>query len=143
MRSGTEGKNSNKKLPKPNNIITIPTKSTLDFFKWWCIFLKPFVNLRDSEIDIIANLLKHRMELSQYISDPTILDSAMMGNATREKILAECGITLKNFYVVMSNLRKKKVIVNNSLNSRLIPNMRKDDNGHFQLLILFKDYDAG
>lgn len=38
----------------------------------------------------------------------------------------------------MSNLRKNKVIIGNNINPRLIPNIRKDDNGCFQLLILFK-----
>lgn len=63
----------------------------------------------------------------------------VMSESTREKVIAECNITQQHFYVVMSNLRKNKVIVNNTINPRLIPNIRKDDNGCFQLLILFKD----
>jgi len=39
---------------------------------------------------------------------------------------------------VMSNLRKKKVITDTGIDPRLIPTFRKDDNGLFQLLILFK-----
>jgi len=38
----------------------------------------------------------------------------------------------------MSNLRKDKVIVDNVINPRLLPNIRKDENGMFQLLVLFK-----
>jgi hypothetical protein len=39
----------------------------------------------------------------------------------------------------MSTLKKKKVISDKGINPRLIPNVRKDDNGVFQLLILIKN----
>lgn len=128
-----------RKLPKPNNIVTVPTAVDTDFFKWWCVFLRPFVNLTNREIDVIASFLKHRWELSKHISDSSILDTVVMGEETKKKVMEECNITLQHFYVVMSNLRKNKVIVNNIINPRLIPNIRQSDNGCFQLLILFKD----
>lgn len=128
-----------KLLPKPNNIVTVPTSPGKDFFKWWCIFLRPFVSLTNREIDVIASFLKQRWELAQSISDPAILDTMVMNEITKNKVIEECGITQQHFYVVMSNLKKHKVIVNNVINPRLIPNIRRDDNGCFQLLILFKD----
>ena len=128
-----------RKLAKPNNIVTVPTAVDTDFFKWWCVFLRPFVNLTNREIDVIASFLKHRWELSKHISDSSILDTVVMGEETKKKVMEECNITLQHFYVVMSNLRKNKVIVNNIINPRLIPNIRQSDNGCFQLLILFKD----
>ena len=129
-----------KKLPKPNNIVTVPTALDKDFFRWWCIFLRPFVNLTDREIDLVSSFLKQRWELSKHISDPSILDTMVMSEETKKKVIEECKITLPHFYVVMSSLRKNKIIVNNALNPRLIPNIRPDDNGCFQLLILFKDF---
>jgi hypothetical protein len=128
-----------KKLPKPNNIVTVPTSLGTEFFKWWCIFLRPFINLTNREIDVVASFLKQRWELSKHISDPTILDKMAMSEDTKAKVQEECSITSQHLYVVMSNLRKNKVIVNNVINPRLIPNIRQDDNGVFQLLILFKD----
>ena len=127
------------KLPKPNNIIPIKVTMGLEFFKWWCLFLKPFINLTPRERDVIASFLNQRWELSKKTSDPAILDAMVMSNETKNKVISECGITQAHFYVVMSNLRKNKVIVNNIINPRLIPNIRKDDNGYFQLLVLFKD----
>lgn len=103
-------------LPKPNNIVTVPTSPGSDFFKWWCVFLKPFINLTNRERDVIASFLNQRYELSKSISDQSVLDT-----------------------MVMSETVKNKVIVNNTINPRLIPNIRKDDNGCFQLLILFKE----
>lgn len=131
---------SGRKLHKPNNIVTVPVQAdTSDFFKWWCIFLRPFVNLTNREIDVIAEFLKQRFELSKVISDPAVLDTMVMNDATKQKVIDACHITQQHFYVVMSNLRKNKVITGNIINPRLIPNVREDDNGVFQLLILFKE----
>lgn len=128
-----------KRLPKPNNIVSVPVGIDTGFFKWWCVFLRPFINLTNKEIDVVASLLKQRYELSKCISDPAILDVMLMSEETKKKIVQECSISNSHFYVIVSNLRKHKVIVENRLNPRLIPNIRKDDNGCFQLLILFKE----
>lgn len=131
--------NTKSRMPKPNNVVTIDAKTdSLDFFKWWCIFLRPFIKLTDREIDVIASFLKQRQELSKDISNPALLDNVVMSEDTKRKVIEECHITLQHFYVVMSNLRKNRIIVNNAINPRLIPNIRRDESGAFQLLILFK-----
>ena len=124
---------------KPNSLINVEGTPDKNFFKWWCIFLTPFVKLTPKEIDIIASFLKHRHELSKKILDPALIDSQLMSNDTKNKVIEECNITLAHFYVIMSNLRKNNIITESGINPRLIPNIRKDDNGYFQLLILFKD----
>ena len=124
---------------KPNNMITIEGKPDKNFFKWWCIFLRPFINLTNREIDVIAEFLRQRQKLSKITSDPASLDILLMSDETKKKVMEACNITQQHFYVVMSNLRKNHVIIGNILNPRLIPNIRKDDNGCFQLMILFKD----
>jgi hypothetical protein len=140
MRSNkAKGKGSAGKLPKPNNIVTIPASLSSDFFKKWCVFLRPLINLTDREMDVIACFLKHRWELSKSISDPALLDKIVMSEDARKKVIKECNISLPHFYVIMSNLKKSKIIVDNVINPRLIPNIREDDNGFFQLLILFKE----
>lgn len=126
-------------LPKPNNMFTIPSGPDTGFFKWWCIFLRPFIKLTNREIDVISSFLKHRWELSKNILDPAILDAMTMSDEIKQKVMEESHISLPHFYVVMSNLRKNKVIVDNRINPNLIPNIRKDDNGYFQLLVIFKD----
>lgn len=127
------------RLPKPNNIVEIKTKLDTEFFRWWCIFLRPLINLTNREIDVIACFLKQRFELSKSISNPAILDTVVMSNDTKRKVIDECQITQEHFYVVMSNLKKNKVIINDVINPRLIPNIKVDEKtGYFQLLILFK-----
>lgn len=129
-----------KMLHKPNNILAVPVEAdTVSFFRWWCVFLRPFIKLTDRETDVIAEFLRQRYELSKVITDPAVLDSMVMNDATKKKVIENCNITQQHFYVVMSNLRKYKVIVDNMINPRLIPNIRKDDNGVFQLMILFKE----
>lgn len=127
-----------KRLPKPNNIIPIPVANDYDFFHWWCIFLRPVINLTNREIDVIASFLKQRWELSKSINDQAILDEMVMSDATKRKVMDECNISLQHFYVVMSNLRKSKIIDNGKINPRLIPNIRQDNDDYFQLMILFK-----
>jgi hypothetical protein len=125
-------------LHKPNNIIPIPFDEEIDFYKLWCIFLRPIVNLTNREIDVIAEFLRQRAELSKVISDPATLDTMLMTDTTKQKIINACHITQQHFYVVMNNLRKNKVIINGIINPKLIPNVREGDNGIFQLMILFK-----
>ena len=61
-----------------------------------------------------------------------------MSDATKRKVMDECNISLQHFYVVMSNLRKSKIIDKGKINPRLIPNIRQDSDDYFQLMILFK-----
>lgn len=140
MEAVQTNKGAGRKLHKPNNIVIVPVESgNSSFFKRWCIFLRPFINLTNREIDVMAEFLKQRYELSKIISDQAVLDTMVMSDETKRKVIDACNITQQHFYVVMSNLRKNNVIVGNTINPRLIPNIREDDKGCFQLLILFKD----
>lgn len=122
-------------IKKSNNIVRIPT--SLDkFFKYWFLFLRPFHNLTDREIDVASSLIKYRYELSKVIKDDVILDRVTMGEDTKRKIREECNITLPHFQVIMGKLRKNNVIVDNRINPRFIPNVTEDA-GTFQLLLLF------
>lgn len=135
-----EVKSSRKTVRKPNNIVTVPfKKGDSSFFKWWCVFLRPFIHLTNREVEVIAEFLKQRWELSKVISDPAVLDTMMMSEEVRKRVIEACGITQSHFYMVISKLRKHNVLQGNVLNPRLVPNIREDDNGMFQLMILFKE----
>lgn len=128
-----------KSLPKPNSVIEIKTGLDTDFFRLWCVFLRPVLNLTDRETDVVACLLKHRFELGKSISDPKILDSVLMSNEIKKAVIEELHMTQAHLYVILSNLKRKKILNGNSLHPRLIPSIRKDDkSGYYQLLILFK-----
>lgn len=129
-------------LNKPNKVFTVPTSFESDFFEKWCTFLEPFVHLTPRENAVMASLLRHRYELSKEISDPTILDELLMSDRIKQEIIAECNITLQYFHVVISNLRKKKIVIDNAIHPKLIPPIKKECHGYFFLTIVFKDEKA-
>ena len=141
MENSTQAKNDNMYWinHKPNALITVEPTLEKDFFKWWCTILTAFIKLTPKEIDVVASFLKQRHELAKYISSPDVLDSQLMSNDIRNKIIEECGITLANFYVIKGNLKKNGVITDTGINPRLIPRFRSGDESSFQLLISFKD----
>lgn len=124
-------------MKKPNNIVRIPTSLNGRFFKYWFEFLEPFHKLTNREMDIIACFVKHRYELSKVIKDEDILDKVTMGEETKKKVREECDVTLSHFQVIMSSLKKNKVIVDGKINPKFIPNI-EEDNGYFQLMLLFE-----
>jgi hypothetical protein len=139
LRQQTSGNGSPVEEPKPNNIFVVPVDSMLSFFRWWCVMLRPFVPLTDREMDVMASFLKQRWDLSKTIFDAAMIDTVLMSEDIKKKVIKECGISLQHFYVVMSTLKKKKVINGNIINPKLIPNTRDTDNGVFQLRIMFKE----
>ena len=123
-----------------DNVIRIPT--SLDgidsnFFRYWFIFLKPFHKLANRDIDVIACFAKHRFELSKVIQDADLLDRVTMSEDTKRKVREECKITLQHFQVIMSKLKKNKVIVDGKINPRYLPNINKEEDS-VKLLLLFE-----
>lgn len=119
-----------------NNVIRIPASLDKDFFKYWFLFLKPFHNLTDREMDVIACFVKQRFELSKVIKDDVILDKVVMSEDTKQKVREECEVSLPHFQVVMGKLRKAKVIVDGKINPKYIPRLEEDGDS-FKLLLLF------
>ena len=119
-----------------DNVINIPTSLKGKFFKYWFKFLLPFHGLTDREMDVAAAFLLKRYELSKVISDVNILNSVLMNEDTKRDIREKVDIGHQHFQVIMSKLRKTKVIIDNKINPRFIPNV-KEENGNFKLLLLF------
>lgn len=124
-------------MKKPDSIVRVPCESVSGFFKHWFRFLRPFHKLTDREIDVITSFTVQRYELSKKISDPEILDKYTMNSDTKRKVREECGISLQNFQVIMSNLRKHGIIIDNKINPRYIPNLEEGANT-FQLMLHFE-----
>lgn len=118
-----------------NNVIRIPTNIKM-FFRYWFTFLRPFHKLTDREIDVITTFTYERYLLSKVISDSDILDKVVMSEDTKKKVREESNITLAHFQVIMGKLRRNKVIIDNKINPRFIPNIT-DENGSFKLMLLF------
>lgn len=123
-------------MKKPDNVVFIP--GDIDsFFRNWFEFLKPFHHLTDRECDIAAAFVKLRWELGQNISDQDLLDKVLMTNESKQIVKDRCGTTMQHFQVIMSKLKKNRVIIDGKLNPKFIPNLQKDSDS-FKLLLYFK-----
>lgn len=120
-----------------NNVIRIPTSLEGKFFRYWLEFLRPIHKLTNREIEVAELFLKHRYQLSKVVSDEELLDKIVMGEDVKKQIRETLGITLEHFQVIMSKLRKRKVIEDNKLNRKFLPNLIKSENT-FNLLLYFE-----
>lgn len=119
-----------------DSIVRIPTKIDEGFFKYWFMFLRPFHNLTEREMDVITSFVKQRYELSKVIKDNEILDKVTMSEDTKKKVREECDISLPHFQVIMGKLRKNKAIIDGKINPRYIPSV-DEKNGSFKMMLLF------
>lgn len=121
---------------KPNSVIAFKASLSGTFFKAWLEFLSPLHKLTKKEIVVLAALLKERYELSKVIKDEEVLDKYTMNYETRQKVKDDCGISQTHFQVIMTSLKKNKVIEDGRINPKFIPKV--DENAKtFQLLLLF------
>ena len=118
---------------KPNTAFNVEFDSTLEFFKWYYIFLRPCVNL-------VASYMNQRFELSKEVKDAEILETLLMTSDVRKKVIKECGITPQHFCVVMNGLKKKGIVKDGKIIPEIIPNAKFNDGKiSFKLMILFEN----
>jgi hypothetical protein len=120
----------------PHSVIRIPASLEDNFFRYWVEFLRPFHNLTNRQMDIFTCFIKRRHELGKKIIDSNILDTHLMGDNIKREIREECNISLPHFQVIMGELKKKKLIVDNKINPRFIPIIKEED-GNFKMMLLF------
>lgn len=123
-------------MGKINNVITIPASIKGSFFRYWFEFLRPFHKLTEREMDVISAFVAQRYELSKLVNDQELLDKLTMSEDTKRKVREICNVTQAHFQVIMTKLRKSKVIENEKINPRFIPRL-DDDAKNFQLLLSF------
>lgn len=119
-----------------DNIVRIPCSLGVDFYKYWLGFLTPFHRLTPRETTVLAVILNTRYELSKSISREDILDAVLFSEETKKKMREELGMTASHLQVVISKLKALNIIVNNKVNKRFIPHLRKDGKD-FKMLLLF------
>ena len=126
------------------NLIQIKSNSKLkmspegDFFRYWVEFLRPLHELTKREMDVLAEFLKVRYNLSREIINSDRLDRVLMSEETKREIRKTCGISAKHFQVIMSKFRKNGVIRDGKIHLNLIPTITEEGVGlmvHFS----FKD----
>ena len=63
-----------------DSVIKLPCSSVGDFIKIWLTFLTPLHKLTPTIINLAAEILRQRFELSSAINDEAILDNYLMTN---------------------------------------------------------------
>lgn len=122
---------------KPNSVIALKGDLSGSFFRIWLEFLRPFHKLTERETDVMASFLKHRFELSKVVSDQEVLNKLTMSEDTKRKVRDDCNISQAHFQVIMTKLKKSKMIDNGKINPRFIPRVEQDAKS-FQLLLSFE-----
>lgn len=113
--------------------IKIPCKNQKDVFYNYLLFLNPLLGLRElTEIPLLSSLLYLYYRHRDYPLDT--LNSLLFSDDTKEAIRGTLKVSEKSFRKSWKQLEEKGMIVNNSLNSRLL-NFPKD--GKFSLEIKF------
>ena len=91
------------------------------FFKMWLMILQPFLKLRNKELDILSKLLYHRYLISLEVKNKEMLDELLFSNKLKKQIMTELNIPEYAYNNLLSHLRKKKIIIDKSINKQIIP----------------------
>ena len=124
-----------------DNIVRIPCSLDREFFKYWFDFLNPFHGMTPRETDVASAFLYKRVELSESIVRDEVLDAVLMSDDIKRQIREEVGMSASHFQVVLTKLKALKIIVNEKLNKRFVPHLRKDGKD-FRLMLLFEFKDV-
>lgn len=120
-----------------DNVVRVPCKLDGKFFKYWFDFLQPLHNLTKREKEVVACYIKKKYELSQSITDETILNKYLMSKDIEQQIKEECNLKTTHLQVVLTKLRKQGIITQDgAINPKYIPKVDPTKNS-FSLLIYF------
>lgn len=107
-----------------------------DFFYKWIELTQPFHKLNNRQSRILALLLYHHNRLSYEITNPKILWKIVFDYDTKLLIAEELNIQTHSLENLLSQLRKKNIIVDNKITPYFIPNISKDAK-NFKLIFNF------
>lgn len=105
-----------------NNSVTFNTNFK-DVLYYWLKFTKPFHNLAEQPMRVLALLLLKYFNYKEIVKDDKVLWKMVFDYDTKVEIITELDIkdyTLEN---KLTQLRKKGIIVNNTINKKYIPNL--------------------
>ena len=123
-------------LKKNSNVAHVSCSLDIGFFYKWLSFLTPFHKLTKSERWVLASFLNKRFELMQVIKDDNVLDSVLNSVDVRREVREAIGLTLPQFNILISKMKKGGVIINNKIDKHYIPNIQLGTN-QYRLTLIF------
>jgi hypothetical protein len=123
-------------MAKGNSAVVI-NSGRFDFYKNYLNFLKPInpiSQLRNKQLEVLAALLYKREEISKRVNDLSLIPKLLFSADVRESILEMCHISETNYYGIVAALRKHKIVVDNDLSRKVIP---EPVDNKFTLIISF------
>jgi hypothetical protein len=91
-------------------------------------------------MDVAAELFKYRYELSKDVHDPVLLDSLAVNTQARKIIESRLKLSHGYVKVIFSKLRRCKIIADDRLNPKFIPNIKSDGSNKILSVLLIFDF---
>tara|TARA_R110000751_G_scaffold8281_2_gene33069 strand:+ start:864 stop:1226 length:363 start_codon:yes stop_codon:yes gene_type:complete len=113
--------------------LTIPVNKR-EFFRAFVEILQPFIKVRNREGEVFAELL-YQCYLRRGMAEMKDMFKLVFDYDTREKIQTELDISSAVFRNTLSSLRKKKLIINNTIPKHYLMDLEKEVNLTFRFLI--------
>ena len=107
-----------------SNIARVPCALDIGFFYKWLSFLTPMHKLTKSERQVLASFLAKRHELSQSIKDENMLDNVLNSIDIRRDIREAIGLTIPQFNILTSKLKRSGVMDGKKIDKHYIPNIQ-------------------
>ena len=96
------------------------------FFTVWLKILQSFLKLGKQEQLVLAKLLYHRYNLTKQITNKVIVEDTLMSPQYRKLIRKELSIDIASFNNTLTSLRKKKILIDNKINNKIIPKVESN-----------------
>lgn len=103
------------------------------FFKIWLTILQPFLKLRKKELELLARLLYHRHLISLEVRNKEMLDELLFSSKYRKQVMKDLNMPEYAYNNLLTCLRKKEIIVDNSIKKQIIPVINEPFN-NFKLI---------
>lgn len=110
-------------MGKNINVQTLKT-SEKTFFLVWLKIMQSFLKLGKQEQLVLARLLYYRYKIALDVKNDTIVSELTFSTNTRKQIKQELGLDNSAFNNALSILRRKKMIINNTINPKVIPRVQ-------------------
>lgn len=111
---------------KNKAIFTISPNSKSEFFILWVSLMNVFLSIRKKEIAVLAKIIEKRYYISLSTNDELEIAKTLFSTKMRVSMREELKLDELNFNNILCTLRKKKLIMKNKINPKLIPVLDRD-----------------